>query len=297
MRVWSYFDGIIMRTISFLPRTIALAGLLFSVIASIGANNSNIQTLRDIPYKLEVQSEYEKERCKLDLYLPADRNAYSTLLWFHGGGLQNGDKGGDMEVAIARRFASDGIAVAVVNYRLSPKAKFPGYIEDAAASFTWMFRNIEKHGGDPGRIFVSGHSAGGYLTAMIAMDPQYLSRHRLQVNTIRGLIPVSGQMITHSTVRNERGIEKTTPIIDAAAPSFHARKNTPPFLNIFGSNDLAARAEENTYFVAAMKAAGHEHVEYLGFEGRNHSTIANRLPEKDDPVALAILKFIEKLSQ
>lgn len=286
-----------MKIVSYLARLTPLAGLLFSANTSNGADQGEIEVFTDIPYKLEARSDYEKERCKLDLYLPVDRNDFSTLIWFHGGGLQNGGKWGVMEAAIARRFAGDGVAVAVVNYRLSPKAVFPAYIDDAAASFAWIYQNIAEHGGDRSRAFVSGHSAGGYLTAMIAMDPRYLSRHDLDVNAIRGLIPVSGQMITHSTVRNERGIARTTPIIDAAAPSFHARKTTPPFLNIFGSNDLAARAEENTYFVAAMKAAGHEHVDYVEFEGRNHSTIASRLPEKDDPVALAILNFIEKLSK
>lgn len=73
-------------------------------------------------------------------------------------------------------------------------------------------------------------------------------------------------MITHSTVRKERGIPRTRPIIDEAAPAYNARAEASPFLNIVGSQDLPARAAENRYFVAAMKAAGHRDVTYLEVE-------------------------------
>ncbi|MCZ6795476.1 MAG: alpha/beta hydrolase fold domain-containing protein [Planctomycetota bacterium] len=251
------------------------------------------RVLRDISYTGErAETAYEKERCKLDLYLPAKPAGCATLLWFHGGGLRGGDKAGEMAVRIAQRFARDGVAVAAVNYRLHPKVTFPAYVEDAASAFRWIRQNIAKHGGSPAKIFISGHSAGGYLTAMLGLDPRYLRRHGLGTEAIAGLIPVSGQMVTHSTVRAERGIPPTTPVIDAAAPSYHVRPGTPPFLNICGGEDLPARAAENIYFVAAMKAAGNERVRYLEVAGRDHGTIASRIPEASDVVAAAILKFV-----
>lgn len=253
-----------------------------------------IQVISDVTYKEQGETDYEKERCKLDLYLPAGQKNFATLLWFHGGSLEKGDKGGDIAVLGAKRLAGDGIAVIPVNYRLSPKVSYPAYIDDAAASFAWVYKNIKAHGGDPKNVFISGHSAGGYLVAMLALDPRYLKKYGLEVDAIAGVIPVSGQMITHATVRKERGISGTTPIIDEAAPSYHARKDTPPFLAIFGSNDLPARAAENIYFTAAMKAAGHQTIKHFEVEGRNHGTIANKLPEKDDLVALAIQAFVTK---
>ena len=109
-------------------------------------------------------------------------------------------------------------------------------------------------------------------------------------------MPIAGQMITHSTVRKERSIPSTQPIIDEAAPAFHVDANRPPFLCVVGGQDLPARAEENRYFVAAMKAAGHQDVTYLEVPGRDHSTIANQIGEAEDVVAKAMLAMIERLA-
>ncbi len=76
------------------------------------------------------------------------------------------------------------------------------------------------------------------------------------------------------------------------SPAFHARADAAPFLCIAGGEDLPARAEENRYFVAAMKAAGHESIAYLEVEGRDHGTIASRMSEKDDVVANTVKRFI-----
>ena len=141
------------------------------------AKAGSVRVLADVPYKLAAATDYERAWCKLDLYLPKDRQGFATIVWFHGGGLRNGDKGGDIAVGFAKRFSSVGIAVASVNYRLSPQAKFPAYIEDAAAAVAFVHKEIVSYGGSDKLIFVSGHSAGGYLTSMIGMDARYLE-HR-----------------------------------------------------------------------------------------------------------------------
>jgi hypothetical protein len=113
-----------------------------------------------------------------------------------------------------------GWAVVGVGYRLHPKVRHPAYIEDAAAALAWTFKNIESYGGDPKKIFVTGISAGGYLTSMVGLDKAYLAKHGIDANQIAALIPVTGQMITHQTVRKEQGIEpsKFRPTIDPFAP-------------------------------------------------------------------------------
>jgi acetyl esterase/lipase len=252
------------------------------------------QILKDLPYKTGKRTAYEQERCKLDLYLPADTKDFPTVVWFHGGGLQGGDKRGGYIEAMGRRFAAEGIAVASVNYRLSPQVSFPAYIDDAAAAFAFVRNEIAKQGGSPNRVFISGHSAGGYLTAMLGLDEQYLARYGLKITDIAGLMPISGQMITHTAVREERKISKTQPIIDEAAPAFHVRPDCPAFLVFAGSNDLPTRAEENRYFAAAMKAAGHKDVAYLEVEGRDHGTVGSQLGDSDDIVAKTIIAFIEQ---
>lgn len=279
-----------------------LCGLVCAILGghlalpAVAKPANGVRVLKDLPYKPEAKTDYEQQRCKLDVYLPTEGiKDFATIVWFHGGAIQSGDKTSGIAVALAKRFAGDSVAVASVNYRLHPKVEFPAYLDDAAAALAFVRREIVKHGGSPERVFVSGHSAGGYLTAMIGIDARYLGRHGLKLSDIAGLMPVSGQMITHSTVRQERGIPRTRPIIDAAAPAFHVRKDAPPFLNIVGSRDLPARAEENRYFVAAMKATGHQDVTYLEVDGRDHGTIASRIAEPDDAVAKAMTAFIERL--
>ncbi len=282
----------------------SLALLLLTVLLNATAHGQNADVaavseqpvvIRDLPYKTgQDLSDYERDRCKLDWYLPADATDFPTLIWFHGGGLQNGHKADDIAVTVAERFAAAGISVASVNYRLSPKVKYPAYVEDAAAAVAFVQKTVAQHGGSPQSVFVSGHSAGGYLTSMVGLHPDLLAEHGLKQTDIAGYIPVAGQMATHSTIRGERGIPRTRPIIDEAAPAYHATKKTSPFLCFAGDNDLPARSEENRYFAAVMKAAGHDAVRFIEVAGRNHGTIASRMGEPNDEVAKIVLEFIQR---
>lgn len=250
----------------------------------------------DISYKSgSGLSEYERERCALDLYIPEGVRGFPVVVWFHGGGLTAGDKAEATQAGIARSLAARGIGVASVNYRLSPRATYPAYVEDAAASVAFVLDRIADYGGDPAKVFVSGHSAGGYLAAMVGLDEGYLAAHGRGIDELAGLIPISGQMVTHATVREERGLPPERPIVDAAAPVFHVRADAPPFLAIAGSEDLPARPEENRYFVAAMRSLSHPDATYLEIEGRNHGSIVTGIPADGDPVAAAIVDFIARV--
>lgn len=241
-------------------------------------------------------SAYERERCALDLYLPEGAADFPTIVWFHGGNITAGDKGEGIHEEIARTLASRGIAVASVNYRLSPQVSFPAYVDDAAASVAWVLGQIGDYQGDANKVFVSGHSAGAYLASLVGLDARYLEAHGHAPADLAGLIPISGQMVTHGTVRTERGLPANQPIVDYAAPVFHVSDSSPPFLAIAGSEDLPARPEENRYFVAAMQAVDHDDVAYLEFDGRNHGTIVSQIPNANDPVADAIAEFVARIS-
>jgi acetyl esterase/lipase len=251
--------------------------------------------LRDLAYKTgDSLSDYEKERCKLDLYLPENASGFPTLVWFHGGGLTGGNKG---DPKLPRFFAGKGIAVASVNYRLSPRTPFPGYVEDAAAAVAWVRSHIAERGGDPEKVFISGHSAGAYLTVMLGMDVRYLRKAGLEPENIAGFIPVSSAMTTHFTVRAERGIEKNTIISDEASPVYFSRKDTPPMLVLYADKDMPARCEENAFFVAALKAAGNTKVTGRMITDRDHGSIASRITQPGDPAGTAMLEFIETIAK
>ena len=278
------------------PGFAALLGLLFLLahpVATRADEGAAIQPIADIAYKTgDKLTEYEAQRCKLDLYLPRGGKNFATLVWFHGGGLKAGAKDGGETPKIARALASDGIAVASVNYRLSPKATYPAYVEDSAAAVAWVRTHIAERGGDPEKVFISGHSAGGYLTLMLAMDARWLKPYGLTPDSFAGYIPLSGQTMTHYTVREERGIGKETIIADEAAPVFYCRKDTPPMLVLAGDHDMAARSEENEYLVAVMKGAGNKRVTFRQIPDRTHGSIASNIVKPGDPVRKAILDFI-----
>jgi acetyl esterase/lipase len=210
---------------------------------------------------------YINERCVLDIYHPTNKNGFATVVWFHGGGLKNGNK------RIPNRLKRQGIAVVAVNYRLYPKAKAPSYLEDSAAAVAWTFKNIESLGGDAKKIFVSGSSAGGYLTTMIGLDKRWLSAHDIDADSIAGLIPLAGQMLTHFTVREERGIDGTTMVIDDLAPLSHLRSDAPPILLVTGDREqeMLGRYEENAYMSRMLKVVGHRDVRLLELDGFGHA--------------------------
>lgn len=244
---------------------------------------------KDIPYYPETtenMTAYQKERCTVDVYYQKDGEKLPVVVWFHGGGLTGGNK------YIPGKLKNQGLVVVGVNYRLSgAKATTTNSIEDAAASIVWTFKNIEKFGGDPNKIFISGHSAGGYLTMMTGLDPKWLGKYDIELNKIAGLIPLSGHTITHMTVRKERGISDKQPIIDEFAPLYHAgTKNPPPMLLMTGDRELEmlGRYEENAYMVRMMKINGNKNVTLYEFQGYGHGM--------EEPAMPLLLKFVQKIS-
>jgi len=217
---------------------------------------------------------YIRERCVMDIYYPEKTKEFATLVWFHGGGLTSGNK------QIPDGLKGKGLCIVAVNYRLYPKVKAPKYIEDAAAAVAWVFNNIERYGGSASRIFVSGHSAGGYLTSMVGLDKSWLAAHKIDANRIAGLIPLSGHTITHFTVRKERGIPATRPIIDDLAPLYHVRADAPLLMLITGDREkeMLGRYEENAFMMRMMRVSGHKKTTLRELKGYGHGITKPALP-------------------
>ena len=165
--------------------------------------------------------------------------------------------------------------MVAVNYRLYPKAKCPAYLQDAAAAVAWTFRNIGQYGGDPSQIYVTGHSAGGYLTLMLALDKTYLAAEGIDADAVSAYYPISGQTATHFTIRTERGISYTTPIVDKMAPLGNVRKLNTRMLLLTGerSKEMMARYEENLYLKSVLEGIGNDVVPIYEFPGTDHGTV------------------------
>ena len=246
--------------------------LLLSIICSyyISAQNATSYLSEyNIPYKSQNKDAYEQSRCKLDIYYPKNVKNFPSIVWFHGGGLEGGEK------FFPKELLDKGVAIIAVNYRLSPKATNPAYTDDAAAAVAWTFNHIQQYGGSTKKIFVSGHSAGGYLTLMLGLDKSYLAKYNIDADSVSAYFPISGQTTTHYTIRKERGLPFDLPIIDTYAPSNHARKDASPFVLITGDRDLemSARYEENAHLAAVLKALGHMHTELYELKGFDHGTV------------------------
>ena len=219
---------------------------------------------------------YRDERCKLNLRIPDNKRNFPTLIWFHGGGLNKGNKHYPYGINVKKT------AVAIVNYRLSgEKAACPDYLYDAAAAAAWVLKNIEKYGGDPKHVYISGHSAGGYLTAMLALDKKYLSAFGVTPLQFAGFYPISGQMTTHFQIIAERRKKEPAPrdfAVDEFAPLYHAAKNTPRMKFYVGDSlhDLPARVEENQLLVMRLiRVYGNKNVSICSIPGTNHETCTN----------------------
>jgi len=261
-----------------------LLALLLLVTAFIAPAQITYKTENNISYRSsENLDDYMKERCKLDIYVPENVDSFTTVVWFHGGGLTAGVK------SIPERLKNKKLAVVAVNYRLSPKVKSPSYIDDAAAAVAWVFKNITKYGGDPKKIVVSGHSAGGYLACMIGLDKHYLAAYGIDANSIQKLVPFSGQMITHFEIRKERGIKDTQPVVDEFAPLFHVRADAAPLYLITGDRELEmlGRYEENAYMSRMMKLSGHKQTTLYELDGFDHGGMA-------EPAFDLLLKILRK---
>lgn len=272
-------------TLMFASKHTEAEAILASVSRELGKQliDGGYHLTTDLLYREEKGiSAEQNQRCRLDVYAPAAKKPFSTLVWFHGGGLTQGER------SIPLPLRNQGIAVVTANYRLSPGVKSPVFIEDAAAAIAWTFKHIANFGGNPRRIFVSGHSAGAYLSLICGLDKKWLAKHDVDADQIAGLIPLSPQVITHFTIRDERGIQETQPIIDDFAPLFHIRKDAPPILVITGDREkeLMGRYEECAYFWRMMKLTGHKQTTLHELDGFDHG----KMPEPAFPL---LLKFVE----
>ena len=254
-------------------RLAAAALLLVLSPLPAAAQSPSVRVTRDLDYV--AGAEYPDGKDRLDLYVPQGARNAPVILSFHGGALSAGDRSD--ETFVGRRFAAAGYVTAVASYRLSPQVAHPAHIQDAAAAFAWVKRNIAKHGGDPDRIVVIGHSAGAYLAMLLVTDARYLAAHKLAPGDIKGVVPVSGFFwVDKPGVAPDRPkyVWGTDPKVWAeASPARYLRPNLPPVLLIDTDGDESWRQQQNADFAAALRAAGNTDVATHKVKGRTHMSV------------------------
>ena len=155
--------------------TLAAATIvLVLAVLPAAAQSHKVTVVRDVDYV--ANTDYPDGKDRLDIYIPDGARNAPVIFSIHGGALEAGDR--SEERFVGQRFAGAGYVTVVISYRLSPDVSHPAHIQDVAAAFAWVTRNIAQHRGDPNRILVIGHSAGAYLAMLLAADPRWLAAQR-----------------------------------------------------------------------------------------------------------------------
>ena len=235
-----------------------------------------------------------KPCCLLDWYLP-DENGFDTIVWFHGGGMEAGDRKGG--AALAARAAAAGYAFVSVEYSMYPTARYPEFIWDAALSVRHVQKRLADVGGS-GRIIITGQSAGAYLTMMLCMNPAYLRNAGVDRAGILAFVSDSAQMTTHFNVLRERGLDSRLERIDEAAPLCYAGMTAleKPLLILWYENDMPCRPEQNRLMLQSLKRFQPEaEVEGVVLPG-GHCAGSSRVDEAGEfPYMREMLRFLKGL--
>jgi acetyl esterase/lipase len=253
------------------------------------ADEAPVEVRTDLPYQ-EGASAHARHR--LDVYLPQGRKGFPVLLFWHGGAWKFGSK--DMYGPMGRRFAAQGIALAVANYRLSPEVKHPEHVRDAARAVAWVARHAAEWGADAKRLYVMGHSAGAHMATLLATDPRYLKEHGLAPERLAGVIGVSGPYVFAgnsladvfgTNPRERRDAWPLSHVTDLPAAKL------PSFLLLYAEQDyaglpLAARALLGALERHGARAQAHE------ISGRDHVNIIIGAGRPEDPLTRHVSAFL-----
>lgn len=208
-----------------------------------------MKIISDIRYKDAI-----KDYGLLDIYLP-DADEFPVFIYFHGGGLEKGNKS---EADLYARFLADkGIATVTANYRMYPDAKYPDFIEDAALAVNWAYKNMPSYGKCT-KFFIGGTSAGAFLSMMLCFDKKYLAPYGIDPENVDGFIHNAGQPTAHFNVLRERGIDTRRVICDETSALYHIGlyENYPPMLFFVADNDMECRYEQTMLTIATLKHFG-----------------------------------------
>jgi acetyl esterase/lipase len=229
------------------------------------------------------------KRNQLDVYRPkAGVAGAPVLLQIHGGAWMIGEKE-QQGRPLMRHLAERGWVCVAINYRLSPRSKFPAHLIDAKLAMRWIRENIADYGGDPDWVAVTGGSAGGHLSALFALtanDPRFQPGFEQVDTRVRAAVPFYG-IYDFADRENVRGRSSMRPMLervvmpvpldkdpdlwDSASPICRVDDTAPPFFVVHGGQDALAFVEDARLFVTALRAASRHPVAYSELPHAQHA--------------------------
>ena len=253
---------------------------------------------RNIAYVEKNFSGFHNERHRLDVFAPKEGNHMPVLVFVHGGAWYHGNK--DIYSTLGHNLAELNVVTVITNYRLGPAANFMDMAFDCSSAVKWTYENIEKYGGDKNRIFISGHSAGGHLSALITLDSKYFDALGIS-NPIKGCILIDAfgmnmdfvlKINTNFFVSDLHRVFTNDPTLwREAAPVNFVKGCSIPFLIYVGIRTYPYIMMDNEVFVNHLNQNKVPH-DYHIVPGKGHMEMISHLEDKRNSMYKQIAEFI-----
>lgn len=256
------------------------------------ANELTRQARARFPHHLDIAFGNDPKQ-RLDLYLPPPGAVFRggnspVLLFLHGGGFKEGDRA--HYGFVATPYAGHGIITVVSGYRLAVGGvHYPAQPDDVKAAILWIHHNIARYGGDPGNIFLSGHSVGATLSGEVGFDRSWLKQAGISPGAIRGIAAVSGD---YDLSPGENPDYAPTAELEArASPLRHINDPAPMIVVACGTregNMKASAVSLNEKLIAKGSKT-----ELIVLEGADHKDTVLALGTEGSALSSAVLRMIE----
>lgn len=253
------------------------------------ADEMTRQTRKQLPHRLDIAYGTDRKQ-KLDIYQPKNepKNA-PVLIFLHGGGNREGDRA--HYGYVAGPFAKHGIVTVVASYRLQPTFPWPAQRDDAQALVQWVYENIGEYGGDPEKIYLSGHSAGSNLTAILAYRDAWRTQRSLPADVLKGAA------LTSAVASGPR-TDVSDPVL-AAETDVLRNTASPPRRNVLAAGgeelkgDAGAMSRKATEQMARQLKAMGASARVVFPAGLDHATLVLSIGDEHSELTQAMLAMIE----
>lgn len=224
---------------------------------------------------------------KLDVF-PASQPQAPVHLFIHGGYWRALDK--KSHDFIAEPFIKAGCTVVVINYDLAPQVGIDEIVRQCRAALAWTYRNISTFNGDPSRIYISGHSAGGHLVAMM-MATDWKADWDLPADLIKGGCAISGLFDLEPlrlTYLNE-DLRMDEEVARRNSPIYHLPRGKRSIIIAVGGLETEEFLRHSAEYATTLKNAGYP-IEHVILPHDNHFSIIQGLGKISNPLTQAIFK-------